>query len=102
MTKRLIEDPLETEDDRLASAIDPFRKPRRVDAAQQLRALEPPMGEGLYIATCAECAFDFRSDDRYAVLCPLCDAREAEASQQQADQVPAIYHYSQFGRGRRD
>jgi hypothetical protein len=72
-----IEDPHDP-DACLAQTIDPLQRPRYVDEEQQVRAAQPPMGEGTYTRECVECGFLFKSEDREACLCDPCDREDAD------------------------
>lgn len=55
--------------------------------------------QGLHLCHCQDCSTDFRSDDRWAVLCQKCDAADAKAHERSYASIGRTYHYSQFKRG---
>lgn len=85
------------EDARDLETVERLTRPRAVDELQQMRAAEAPLGEGTYLATCSECGFRFRTEDRYAAVCEPCDA---EDTQGWYDGGLLLWEQRRFGRGR--
>jgi len=91
--------------DRKAPSLPPSERHSSDPVSRQVKPPPPPApppkcSSAGTVHDCQDCGKEFRSEDKWAVLCPKCDKADADAHGRAYGSIGRIYQYRRIGRGR--